>query len=692
MKKALSIILSLVMVIGLIPMAALPAFAEGEATVAENPVINVYDKVIPATDSTGVTFASLIGKTLAANTTYKLMEDIDLSSVSLTGESNINLAGGDVIDGQGHSITGIAFKSKVNAWCQIFNANAASGTNTFTIKNINFGSIESPITYVPLGNEAQNGNVNGLFGLIKGTNDASTLNLENLSAYVNTNFTATQWCANGVFVNKTWGYVNFTNCTVDGSLAANGYTGAFIGVVADRVTTFTDCVNNANVSNTGTDGAGGFIGRVQQNAGATFTSCVNNGDINGSRFTGGFIGIFEGSKKLSVTSCVNNGKITNSKNDKTHCGVGGFLGSMTTSPDVSITNFVNKGQVQGYIASGGIVGFFGGKNIEINSCVNAGNIACAGRSGGAIGAINPGTVATVDTFFNKGNVSCEWTHAGSVLGAVASGKEAPTDIYNVTMNNVLNIGTIKAGEPAGFSGYLAYSTLTINNCINVGKLVPNASSDPRAFCACEASNGIVTTIISDSTEGNINNMYLNTAKYKFGLLGANQSKSATLDEIITALNANTQMVSAFGRFTSNAAGDSVTVATPELQGYQMSAIDKDNKYNIRFIATINDVKLADPCEYAYLGMEFSFDGGETYIYNKSISYVYKSIIATDSGNQITYTAEELGGEYIYAVIADNIDATKALNVVVRTFAEDQSGNRYYGKARTVAIPAMVTSN
>ena len=91
-------------------------------------------------------------------------------------------------------------------------------------------------------------------------------------------------------------------------------------------------------------------------------------------------------------------------------------------------------------------------------------------------------------------------------------------------------------------------------------------------------------------------------------------------------------------------------------------------------------------------MEFSFDGGKTFVANKTVCYVYTSILGTDSGNQISYTAEALGGKYIYAVIADNIDASKELNVVVRTMAEDQNGNRYYGKAYTVVVPATVAAN
>ena len=66
MKKIISLLLSVLMMATLIPTMALTAVAESSAT----PVIEVFN------DGEGkTTFASLIGTTLTANTTYKLMED-----------------------------------------------------------------------------------------------------------------------------------------------------------------------------------------------------------------------------------------------------------------------------------------------------------------------------------------------------------------------------------------------------------------------------------------------------------------------------------------------------------------------------------------------------------------------------------------------------------------------------------------
>ena len=165
MKKALSIILSLVMVIGLIPMTALPAFAEEAST---NAVINVYDKVVPSTDATGVLFTSLLGgKTLAADTTYKLMEDIDLSGVMInTQNGEMILSSGVVFDGNGKVIKNITLSKGKDVG--LFKGHSSG---TVTIKDITFGTKSAPMVFDHDGSKYDGAKA---FALIPGTESGAT--------------------------------------------------------------------------------------------------------------------------------------------------------------------------------------------------------------------------------------------------------------------------------------------------------------------------------------------------------------------------------------------------------------------------------------------------------------------------------------------------------------------------------------
>ena len=83
------------------------------------------------------------------------------------------------------------------------------------------------------------------------------------------------------------------------------------------------------------------------------------------------------------------------------------------------------------------------------------------------------------------------------------------------------------------------------------------------------------------------------------------------------------------------------------------------------------------------------DGEFVSVLYTNVANVYTSVNATENGAQVSVTAEKLGGKYIYAVIGENFDAAKDLNMVVRTYAEGADGVRYYGDMYAVSIPAQV---
>ncbi len=629
MKKALSLILSLVIVIGLIPMAALPAFAETN-------VVEVWND--NEDDTSKVTFASLIGTTLTANTTYKLMENIDLGDYEIKNTQAIKLASGVVIDGQGHTLTGFILAGG-NA-TGLFNGNISSGT--VSIQNIDFGTKADPIVYSHDGGAY---NPAGM-ALITATDGNVTVNFYNVDMFINANVKGTNWQNHGGFVGRNWGALNVENCTVNGTMTGHGQVGGFVGWSSGTGTsTFKNSVNNADISRDGSGYFGGFIGLTENATKTTikFINCVNNGTINAERQTGGFIG--------------------------------------GTTSTIVIENSVNAGNVTGTTNAGGFIGNYAHTSVTIKNSVNKGTVtATGGHAGGAIGAANitTGTI-TVSDFYNTGNVTSTSSAGGAIGIAEPSGDNSALVI---DIDRLINTGDI-TGKWRGCAatGYIKLAKVTIDNCVSTGTLKATGMTGGAtpAFADNATNTGNVTGGGNYAVSGNA-----------LGEEGFTETVGVSLSDILAVIN-NAENGFAQGHFALNSEGNDIVLATPEFEGYQLSAVDENNKYSVRLLATINDVKLADPCEYKYIGFEISKDGGETYTKTYS-EYVYTSVLGTSSGEQITYTAEALGGKYIYALKLNNISATEAISFKVRTYAIDKDNNEYAGSVYTIDLPATVAAS
>ena len=136
MKKALSLFLSLVLVIGLIPVAAMSVSAE----VAEPTTSNTV------TIDDAAEFIALLGdgKT-AENTTYVLAADIDLGGKDVTATPFI--LKNSVFDGGDHTVTGFTFSNyndgASGAWASVGLFQTAGKAS---IKNLNTGNSRSHFT------------------------------------------------------------------------------------------------------------------------------------------------------------------------------------------------------------------------------------------------------------------------------------------------------------------------------------------------------------------------------------------------------------------------------------------------------------------------------------------------------------------------------------------------------------------
>lgn len=92
------------------------------------------------------------------------------------------------------------------------------------------------------------------------------------------------------------------------------------------------------------------------------------------------------------------------------------------------------------------------------------------------------------------------------------------------------------------------------------------------------------------------------------------------------------------------------------------------------------VGIVDSLEYEEVGFEITAVE-QNFDFTTSCRYVYNSLLGIIDGEAKTYTAEELGGKYIYAVAIQDIPQDGTVTFKIRAFVK-QGGTTYYGKEYT----------
>ena len=281
--------------------------------------------------------------------------------------------------------------------------------------------------------------------------------------------------ANGISLTLT-GCVN--NATVTGVQQTGGLVGyGFFNTGNDLATeagaTFTDCVNNGAVSST-LGHTGGLLGRSAYTKNMVFTKCVNNGNICGGHNTGGIFG-HATSTVTYMTYCQNNGTITNVEAPATDSVyAGGLIGygqgtkaATLTAGDGYYANkiefCVNTGEVTGAYRAAGIAASTGASGAyglsHISYCINTGNVTSRGL--GSSAAANA---------------------AGGILGYGAGSK---TNEY-AYVTNCVNTGNIESkgtekGVASYFLGYISSKYAIVKDNIGMGTLT-SACGNTYALC------------------------------------------------------------------------------------------------------------------------------------------------------------------------------------------------------------------
>ncbi len=483
MKKIISLVLCVVMVVSLMPLVFNDDASHVKADGTED---SVYDigKVPEGYVPTGTPIASLAEATDPAGV-YYLTADItvDVTIPEFTG----------TFDGNGHTVTvsaplfaklsgtvkNLTIEGAVDTSGEASHAGALSAVaENATIENVkNTASVKGYVLQgAGLGEDNERTSAAGLVGRVQG----------------NATFTK---CANIAPIN---GY------------AAGGIVGVSDG---EFVLTITNCINTGNITNddaTGTIGdgngsIGGIIGCINMTVDTVIDGCENRGVVDSAykAATGGIVGgawrtpktCCTESKHVTVKNCVNTGEIFGGWQ------TGGICGWMRIN--TSIENCTNKGMVDSDLSyAGGIIGRGGDSasggyidqtgasagsiklentdkytKLYVKSCVNEGAVTSyTGQSGGIVGYGE--TPIFISDSLNKGSVgrrdgATANIHAGGFIGGCRGA-------FSIT--NSVNAGDV-SGQNAvgGFVGnianpvvsskyYSVYGAYEIKNCVNTGNV------------------------------------------------------------------------------------------------------------------------------------------------------------------------------------------------------------------------------
>ena len=435
MKKTLSILLIVTMLLGLMPLAVFAADAtpEGTPITTAEELYNMADngKYYLANDITITQENSIYFKDPKEGGGYKYGEGWKYRSPLV----------GITLDGNGKTIY---YADGLTIYAGLF-----SEVNGVTIKNLNVVQ-QGKVTYKGLGGE-----VTALVRRIVG----GTVNITNVNAYADILLTEANGAnqAGGIVagLNRP-GSLYMENCVFRGSITKNyresgdnndkGVAGMLGGTWTDSnggigSITIKKCINYANI--TSETYAGGIFGYVRNNDNWTdstgigsilIQNCVNYGDItcNQTEFVGGIFGFYRmnAGKRAEFMSNVNYGEITAKASNGKAGGIGGGL-RQNADTKAYLHGNVNYGVINGNGKSTGVAKAYNesGKNVW-DRLWNYCSDASVTNSGSGGEAITEGTLSQLSYFganmyttLPNGKIGLTWAKQAG-YGDVAPGNTA----------------------------------------------------------------------------------------------------------------------------------------------------------------------------------------------------------------------------------------------------------------------------
>ena len=302
------------------------------------------------------------------------------------------------------------------------------------------------------------------------------------------------------------GIVGATGLTAGDAEHTTGYT--------QNYGTFSNCVNNANVSLSWEGGTGGYlkVGGIVGVAQAKLLNCVNNGDVTLTSDTGrhtanccvgGIAAVIGGPASPNAKDCANNGAVT-------------FTGSFTNSGETTPYGSGNLGSY--WTSGGGCFGVVGDNATLIDNCDCTGPVnlditmSDAGGSGHCLGGIVGYSMCAIQNCdFNcpsTPSVLSSTAKNGWIGGIVGLNKG---NVTNCTTNAPItctranrNVAADKYTRLGGIVGY-QNAAGTISGCTNSGSISLNLGNEcgHTYFAGIVGSTSAAVTVSSCTNSGSL---------------------------------------------------------------------------------------------------------------------------------------------------------------------------------------------
>ena len=384
---------------------------------------------------------------------------------------------------------------------------------------------------------------------------------------------------------------------------------------------------------------------------------------------GGLIGATTAGGSIAISNCVYQGTVDVSNNgtDSSTTAVGGLIGRINVTLDeLAISNCRVTFQSVNGGNSGGLIGKVGVKvtTLTVTDCIVDGTHTCPNWGGGLIGPVNGAvTNFTMSGCVFNGTLSSGRESGGLIGRLIVKGTDSAITNCSIGADAILNL-SLKDSKNASECGAIvgrfqgdgatseSHVKLSITNANVLGTVnfISEGTSQNNAGVLVGSINSTNTDIDFDSPSitGIINLQGTNSAKIKFAVLLASRQ-------------ADSCSVSTSGAFVfepESISKDDAFLAIPlTMRGWDAAPVNRavgyqtrdngDGTYDIRFVFALK----MDDCFYDGLGVVLHAQaGGNTADAEKAVNRIYTSIIG--GGN--TYTAEELGGTYLYTVTIENV--------------------------------------
>lgn len=645
MKKLLALFLTLCMLLSVVSVMAVNVGADGGTTEATalTPDTAWYDNHKEETDLYIGTAAELLGFSKLISTqllnnkdfdaatdaekifvgkTIHITADIDLNPGWTAGETaptnkwlSQNYHGfTGLIDGGGHTISGIYLSTTANHTGIFGNARGGTAEKPVGVKNLTINN-----SYVA----STKNIVSGLFGSIPASeaNKGRYVLIENVEMEMTIVGATTE-------VGSVFGYVtsgnNVTirNCFFQNTIRGTATTkiGGIIGGGSGTIEIQNNYVNNTQIWETLADA-------VKPN---------KDSPARPSSQSGGVVGCADSGATLTIRNTVVASTMETVNNNISVRPTGGFVGESHQNANVTIENSMFCG-IDNSLNNwnGGFIGIVRG-TAKIDKCIGAGVLTPA-----------PWTV--------------DFNASGAIIG------QAQTN------------------------------TIEISNCLytDIYLAVKNAG-----YVLAESMVGLKKNGKDPEEVKKTNNHHVTPAEIT-GLAAAEKLTAAGMTDwtvTTTGLPLPRSIVTTFGE-TVLAKADAAETPVTKLAGYQVSDT-ADNKFDLRLVATL---KLADDnktvtdgkvSNYTAVGFRVVANYGTT---TKSKDYttdmVYSAISGYTKGETAVteYTAESLGGDYLFVLPCRNVPANAGvITMEVTTYYTAADGTVVLGATQIFTVNPAAT--